>query len=235
MNNIAIITARSGSKGLKNKNILPLAGKPLMAYSIEAAVQSGIFSTVMVSTDSQEYADIARKYGAEVPFLRSAETSSDNAGSWDAVKEVLSGYEKKLGRRFDTVCLLQPTSPLRIADDIIGGYREFEDKAADAVTAVCEVDHSPEWCMTLDDSLSLQDFRKHTATVPRQKMDKYFRLNGALFIRKIKYSDSGIQILDQNEFAYIMDKRRSVDIDTIEDFEYAEFLMKKYVEKEKSS
>ena len=104
MANIAIITARSGSKGLKDKNIRLLAGKPLLVYSIEAAIKSGKFDTVMVSTDSEEYADIARAYGAEVPFLRSENTSSDFASSWDVVSEVLNRYHD-IGKDYDTFML----------------------------------------------------------------------------------------------------------------------------------
>ena len=181
MNNIAIITARSGSKGLKDKNIKPLHNKPLIYYSINAAIESKMFSHVMVSTDSERYAEIARECGAEVPFLRSSQMSSDTAGSWDVVKEVLGGYTE----RFDTVCLLQPTSPLRTAEDIINGYREFTEKGADAVTGVCEMDHSPLWSMTLDDTLSLTEFRRGLTDAPRQKLPTYYRINGALYIRKI--------------------------------------------------
>ncbi len=220
MNNIAIITARSGSKGLKDKNIKPLHNKPLIYYSINAAIESKMFSHVMVSTDSERYAEIARECGAEVPFLRSSQMSSDTAGSWDVVKEVLGGYTE----RFDTVCLLQPTSPLRTAEDIINGYREFTEKGADAVTGVCEMDHSPLWSMTLDDTLSLTEFRRGLTDAPRQKLPTYYRINGALYIRKINYN-GGINILDTNEYAFIMDRGRSVDIDNIDDFNYAEFLM----------
>lgn len=117
MKNIAVITARSGSKALVDKNIKLLAGKPLLAYTIEAAKESGCFDTIMVSTDSEKYAVIARDYGAQVPFLRSEATSSDTAGSWDVVREVICQY-KELGEVFDSVCLLQPTSPLRTAEDI---------------------------------------------------------------------------------------------------------------------
>ena len=117
MCSIAIIPARSGSKGLPGKNIKPLNGKPLLAYSIEAALASGRFDTVHVSTDSERYADIARQYGADEPFLRSAEASSDTASSEDAIREVLRRYEE-MGQRFDAFMLLQPTSPLRTADDI---------------------------------------------------------------------------------------------------------------------
>jgi len=220
MNNIAIITARSGSKGLKDKNIRLLHNKPLIYYSINAAIESKMFSHVMVSTDSERYAEIARECGAEVPFLRSSQMSGDTAGSWDVVKEVLGGYVE----RFDTVCLLQPTSPLRTAEDIINGYREFTEKHADAVTGVCEMDHSPLWSMTLDDTLSLTEFRRGLTDAPRQKLPTYYRINGALYIRKINYN-GGINILDTNEYAFIMDRGRSVDIDNIDDFKYAEFLM----------
>ena len=137
MSNIAIIPARSGSKGLKDKNIKELCGKPLFAYSIEAALKSSCFDEVMVSTDSEKYAEIARRYGASVPFLRSVSTSSDIASSWDMVDEVLAGY-RDLGREFETFCLLQPTSPLRTAKDIIAAYKLYNDKASFSVVSVCE-------------------------------------------------------------------------------------------------
>ncbi|MBS5002718.1 cytidylyltransferase domain-containing protein [Holdemania filiformis] len=223
-NNLAIIPARSGSKGLKDKNIKLLCDKPLIAYSISAALDSGLFNKIMVSTDSLQYAEIAREYGAEVPFLRSEKNSSDTARSWDVVEEVLEGYLKK-GQEFDTVCLLQPTSPLRKPEDIIAGYRELALKDADAVTGVCEMDHSPLWATPLEKDLSLEEFRKHMNSVPRQMLKTYYRINGALYIRKISYADNKIRILDGKEYACIMDKRKSVDIDTLEDFEYASFLM----------
>lgn len=226
MRNIAIIPARSGSKGLKDKNIRELSGMPLIAYSIKAAQHSGMFEEIMVSTDSKKYADIAVRYGASVPFLRSDKQSSDLAGSWDVVEEVLNKYNE-LGKQFDTVCLLQPTSPLREVSDITNGYILYEKKKADAITAVCEMDHSPLWSMTLPADHSLMEFRKATQTqqAPRQKMDTYYRINGALYIRKIKYIDNYAIVEAENEYAYIMDRRRSVDIDTIWDFELAEFYL----------
>lgn len=224
MKNIAIITARSGSKGLPDKNIRTLSGKPLMYYSIKAAAESKLFDTIMVSTDSQKYANIARQFGADVPFLRSEFTSGDNANSWDVVTEVLKNYQE-LGKKFDTVCLLQPTSPLRKAEDIIEGYNLMVTECCNSVTAVCEMEHSPLWSMTLPDDLCLDDYRKKSIDVPRQKMEKYYRINGALYIRKINYSNHGISFCLSNEYALIMERNRSVDIDTLEDFEYAEWLM----------
>lgn len=225
MKNIAIIPARSGSKGLKDKNIKELNGKPLLAYSIDAAISSSLFEEVMVSTDSELYANVAKKSGASVPFLRSEEQSGDNAGSWGVVEEVLKRYEA-LGEKFDTVCLLQPTSPLRRSKDILAAYALLNDKNADAVTSVCEVDHSPLWTMKLDNTCSLSEFRKNLVSGPRQKLEQYYRLNGAIYIKRICYGEK-ITLLDEKEYAVIMDRRNSVDIDTIEDFELAEFYMNK--------
>ena len=157
MRSIAIIPARSGSKGLPDKNIKPLNGKPLLAYSIEAALASGMFDTVHVSTDSERYAGIARQYGADEPFLRSAETSSDTASSEDAIREVLRRYEE-MGQRFDAFMLLQPTSPLRTADDIRAAFGVMEEKLAESVVSVCEMEHSPLWCNTLPPDGSMRAF-----------------------------------------------------------------------------
>ena len=227
MRNLAIIPARSGSKGLADKNIRKLAGIPLIGYSIQAARESEIFDEVMVSTDSEIYAHIAEEYKASVPFLRSAKMSSDSASSWDTVKEVLNEYRKR-GKEFSTVCLLQPTSPLRQKEDILGGYELLRQMQADAVTAVCETDHSPLWSMILPADSSLSEYRKSIKNVgQRQKLQTYYRINGALYIRKIQYGSDDIQIRSEKEYAYRMDRRKSIDIDVLEDFEMAEFLMKK--------
>ena len=228
MTNIAIIPARSASKGLKDKNIKKLNGKPLLAYSIEAAKESGLFDEIMVSTDSSKYAEIAKNFGANVPFLRSETNSSDKASSWDVVLEVLNKYFET-GQKFDSVCLLQPTSPLRTANDIADAYKLLEEKQADAVTSVCEVDHSPLWTMTLPPNLSLEEFKKRDSDTPRQLLEMYYRLNGAIYIRKINYSSKGIQLVDANEFAFIMPRENSIDIDTELDFVIAEAIMKIYL------
>lgn len=225
MKNITIIPARSGSKGLKDKNIKELEGEPLLSYSIKAAKESNLFDEIMVSTDSDKYAEIARCFGANVPFLRSETNSSDKAGSWDVVLEVLDKYLKK-GDKYDSVCLLQPTSPLRTAQDIIGAYKLLDNKQADAITSVCEVDHSPLWTMTLPENLSLSEFRGKTSDRPRQQLPTYYRLNGAIYIRKIKYDKDKVHLLENNEFAYIMPREHSVDIDSEFDFIIAESIMK---------
>ncbi len=224
LKSLAIIPARSGSKGVYDKNIRLLNGKPLIAYTIDAALNSGIFNRVMVSTDSEAYADIAKKCGAEVPFLRSDENSADMASSWDVAKEVLQRYLEDCKIQFSDFCLLQPTSPLRTERDIIDGYRIYKQKKADAVTSVCECEHPPAWSMVLPEDGSLKGFREKLISIPRQGYEKFYRLNGAFYIRAVSY-ENGIKIIDAQEFACVMERNHSVDIDTIEDFEYAEFLI----------
>lgn len=225
MKNIAIIPARSGSKGLKDKNIKMLAGKPLMAYSIEAAIKSDMFDTVMVSTDSEEYANIARRYGAEVPFLRSAETSSDTASSWAAVSEVLDNY-KALGKVFDTFMLLQPTSPLRRSEDICGAYKLLDEKNANTVVSLCETDHSPLSCNTLPADRSMDGFlQEELKNARRQDVEIYYRFNGAIYLSKVAFYEKFGDIYKFGCYAYIMDKKSSVDIDDEVDFLLCEAIL----------
>lgn len=226
MNNIAIITARSGSKGLPDKNIMPLCGKPMIAYSIEAALDSGLFSTVMVSTDSEGYAEISRSCGAEVPFLRGDELASDTASSWDVVLDVLDNYEKR-GKRFDTFCLLQPTSPMRTSDDIIEAYRIYNDNNAFSVVAVTELEHPIAWCGTLKEGGSLDGFMERNRGGRRQVQEKAYRPNGALYIVDVQDFRKDHFLYRKGAYAYIMPQERSVDIDTEFDYEFVEFLMRK--------
>lgn len=225
MMNVAIIPARSGSKGLLNKNIKEFCGKPLMTYSIEAALESHCFNEVMVSTDSKEYAEIAKKYGASVPFLRSDITSNDTSSSWDMVDEVLKRY-KELGREFDTFCLLQPTSPLRSAEDIRAAYKLYEECASFAVVSVCEAEHSPLWCGQLPENQEFIYFMYPEAVKRRQDVGKYYRLNGAIYIANIEKFKKDKFFYHKGSFAYIMPQDRSIDIDTNIDFILAEILFK---------
>lgn len=225
MKNIAVIPARSGSKGLRDKNIKLMNGKPLLAYSIEAALQSGIFDCVHVSTDSDSYAEIGRKYGADIPFLRSDEMATDSANSWDVVLEVIKKY-KDLGKAYDMVTLLQPTSPLRDKEDIISAYMEYKEKKAQAVVSVCEMEHSPLWSNVLPTDLSMKGFVKHQANRQRQRLDKYYRINGAIYMVGVPFLEEGTDIYRQGCYAYVMDSRKSIDIDTQLDFDIAEYLIK---------
>lgn len=222
---IAIITARSGSKGLPDKNIKLLAGRPLIAHSISAALGSGVCDDVVVSTDSSVYAQIAEKYGAWVPFLRSSETSTDQASSWSAVKEVLAKLTER-GYEYENIILLQPTSPLRTAQDIKEAFKLYIEKRAKAVVSVCEAEHSPLWCNMLDESMSLENFVTKDALHRRQQLGKYYRLNGAIYITSLGFINNQevCDFYQKDCYAYLMPQKRSVDIDDADDFAYAEFL-----------
>ena len=159
MSTLGIITARSGSKGIKDKNIKQLNGKPLMAYTIESALQSHYIDETMVSTDSEIYASIAKEYGANVPFIRSSKNATDMAKSMDVVFEVLDEYERR-GKSFDNIVVLQPTSPLRTYINIDEAFKLFYEKVADSVVSVCECEHSPLICNTLPTDLNLLSFVK---------------------------------------------------------------------------
>ena len=227
MNNIAIIPARSGSKGLPDKNIRPVGGKPLMAYTIEAALNSGCFDTVFVSTDSDRYASIAREYGAEVPFLRSAALATDTANTWDAVREALSRFADQ-GKSFDTVMLMQPTTPLRTSEDVRAAYALMEEKHARSVIAVCEVDHSPLWCDMIPDDGNMKGFgRKDLAWVTRQELRPFYRVNGAIYLLTVQGNTipADDDIYEDQCYALFMDRKKSVDIDSEDDLALVEFLL----------
>ncbi len=224
MKNIAIIPARSGSKGLKDKNIRLLNGKPLLAYSIEAALKSKCFDVVMVSTDSKKYANIAKKYGAEVPFLRSIKNSNDKASSWEVVKEVLDIYQEN-GKEFDTFMLLQPTSPLRSANDIKNAYKILKEKKANSIVSICENDCSLNKLFKLKQDLYLSNILKNTNnTARRQDEDKYYRFNGSIYLSKVEHFLKCGNIYKDKCYGYLMDKMHSIDIDDKFDFYIAEYI-----------
>ena len=224
--NLAIIPARSGSKGLKDKNIKELNGHPLMYYSIRAAVDSGIFDEVMVSTDSEKYKRIAINCGAEVPFLRSEKNASDIASSWDMVEEVLDNY-KRMKKEFDTICLLQPTSPLRKSEDIEQAYGIFWERKAKSVISVCEAEHALQTYGHLGIGNDMSHFMSRESEGRRQDFETDYRLNGAIYIVDVSSLRQDHFIYGEGSYAYIMPRERSIDIDTEFDFELTDFFIKR--------
>lgn len=222
--NLAVIPARSGSRGLKDKNIKKLKGKPLMAYSIEAALDAGIFDCVHVSTDSIIYQEVAEKYGADVSFLRPEGLCADTTDTWDALRYIVEVFEK-WGRTFDRVTLLQPTSPLRTAKDIRESNRIFEEKDARSVISVCEVEYSPLFTKHLNRDMSMNGFVDLSKSVRRQEQETFYRLNGAIYMLERTVLDDIQELYGERSYAYLMPRERSVDIDMAEDFRYAEFLL----------
>jgi len=222
---IAIIPARSGSKGLKDKNIKLLNGKPLMAYTIEAALKSQCFDKIVVSTDSEEYAKIAVEYGAEVPFLRPEYLSGDEVSTNDVVIDLIKKL-KKNGKEFEFLMILQPTSPLRTSEDIKKAIELLKEKNANAVVSLCEVDHPPLYAGCVPLSLQIDGFINSGTSTRRQALPKYHRVNGAIYLMKTDYFLEYQDYYKDNCYAYIMKKERSIDIDDEIDYFIAKCLMK---------
>lgn len=223
--NLAIIPARSGSKGLKDKNIKVLNGKPLITYTIEAALKSNIFSEVLVSTDSEQYKKVSEEYGAWVPFLRPRYFAEDTTSTNDVIENVLVTLEK-MGKTYENFMVLQPTSPLRDENDMKKAFDFFIEKNANSVISMCECEHSPLLTRKLSNEKQLDGFLADLKCLVRQEISNYYRLNGAIYIAKVDYFKQYKDFYKENSYAYIMDKCKSVDIDDINDFLYAEFLMK---------
>ncbi|MCI8752409.1 MAG: acylneuraminate cytidylyltransferase family protein [Lachnospiraceae bacterium] len=227
---IAIIPARSGSKGVKDKNIKEICGHPLIYYSISAAKKSGIFDCIHVSTNSEKYREIARCLGADVPILRPESLGTDKTSTWDVVRWVLE-YYKSNGYLFDTVVLLQPTSPLRDSKEIIGAYNFFIDKNADSVISVCKNGHPTALCNVLDETLSMYNFIQMDNARRRQDFKIEYRINGAIYIFKTNLLYTQFDLYNKNSYAYIMKESKSIDIDTELDFFVAEKLLENDLDK----
>ena len=226
----AIIPARSGSKRLHKKNTHKFHNKPLISWTIKSALNSKYIDRIVVSTDDQEISNISIKYGAEVPFLRPKSLATDDASSIDTIINVL-GEVEIINQHYEYILLLQPTSPLRTEIDIDKAIELLEKKSADSVISVCEVDHPPHWNNTLPDDGNMQLFFREDNTNKRsQDYDKYYRLNGAIYLVKTeRLLKEKSLFLKTNTFAYCMDRYSSVDIDTEEDFLVAKCFAKDFL------
>lgn len=211
---LAIIPARGGSKRLPRKNILDLCGKPLISYSIEAGLKSKYISKVIVSSDDEEILQLSQKSGVDT-IKRPDYLSTDNSSTFDALEHTINSLEK-----YDYIVLLQPTSPLRNEKHIDEAIELLNEKDADAVISVCETEHSPLWCNTLDEDLNMSNFlSKEILNKRSQDLPKYYRINGAIYICKMeKLLENRSYFIKENIFAYIMEKIYSVDIDDELDF-----------------
>ena len=219
---MAIIPARGGSKRLPRKNVLPLNGKPLIAWSIEAAQQSKYIDTVFVSTDDQEIAEVSQKFGVDVPELRPEKLASDTA----TTESVLFYTLNKFGSDVDIVVILQPTSPLRTAQHIDEALELFIKKEAFSVVSVTPCEHSPLWANTLPKDGSMGGFLCPEALQRSQDLEEFYRLNGALYFFDVdKLKDIGEIRYTSESFAYVMDNNVSFDIDTRVDFEISEYYL----------
>jgi len=225
---LAIIPARGGSKRLPRKNVLDLAGKPLIAWTIEAALQSKYIDRVIVSTDDDEIAEVSKQHGADVPFMRPSELATDESTSIDAVLHTIR-YLESVSDTYHYVMLLQPTSPLRLVDDIDDAILQLDARGGSAVVSVCESEHSPVWSNTLPEDRSMVGFiSEDLVNIRSQDLPNYYRLNGAVYISSIDVltSMSSPSFFQQDKVsAFVMPQERSIDIDAIQDFRLAQITL----------
>jgi CMP-N,N'-diacetyllegionaminic acid synthase len=219
---LAIIPSRGGSKRLPRKNLLDLNGKPLVSWSIEAGLNSKYIDKVAVTSDDADILNIAKSYGV-LSINRPTELSSDTATTFDTVEHAIENINY-----YDYIVLLQPTSPLRTEWHIDKAIEFLIYNDADAIVSVCETDHSPLWSNTLDDTLSMVGFLNKSFKNKRsQDLDIYYRINGAIYICDTKklLKEKGFFI--ENEiYAYKMDREASIDIDNAIDFLLADLILK---------
>ncbi|NPV00492.1 MAG: acylneuraminate cytidylyltransferase family protein [Brevinematales bacterium] len=223
---IGIIPARGGSKGIPGKNIRPIAGKPLIVWSIESAKKSVYLDSVIVSTDNERIAAISEHAGAGVPFTRPDDLATDTARSVDVLLHAADWFAER-GQRYDIIVCLQPTSPMRTAADIDNALRQMVESSARAIISVSEAEHLPQWSNTLPPDRCMKDFLPpEVINIRRQNFPVYYRLNGAVNIAETEYLRRRESFIGDESYAYIMPRERSVDIDTEFDFKLAEYLLK---------
>jgi len=229
MNNIVgIIPARAGSKGIPRKNIKKIAGKPLIAWTIEAAMESRAIDRVIVSTDDEKILQIANEWGAEVPFIRPKKFATDTTTTFAVVKHAMEWLKKTENISFEYVMLLQPTSPLRTKEDICEAVHLMQKNNAFSVVSVSEAFNHPYLIKKINESGILEDFiNNHPEFSQRQQLPKVFTLNGAIYLLKWEVLNKRQSFTPEGTLAYIMPQERSIDIDTPWDFFIAEQLLKK--------
>ncbi len=224
---VAVIPARGGSKGIPRKNVLDLSGRPLIAWTIDAALKSAVFDRILISTDDDEIAAIARRYGAEVPFLRPAELATDEASSLSVVRHAVDWYVNAQQGQAVAVMLLQPTSPFRNASDIRTAA-SLASSALDSehlnVVAVKRCTHDPRWSFRVDGLNTLQPLFVTDRSPRRQDAGEMYQPNGAIYVSSTSRLLSGGSWYDDPVKAYVMPEDRSIDIDSPWDLEVARLI-----------
>lgn len=222
---LGIITARGGSKGIPDKNIKICGGQPMIAWTIQAALQSKYLNDTILSTDSQKIADIAEDYKLQVGQLRPASLATDTATSLDVIRHEIEQYEAATKQQVDIVVILQPTSPLRLSEDIDLAIEEFLELDSNSMVSACENHHvHPSKIYRVTEN-EISPLSGSYNTVRRQKMERILTRNGALFICKRHLPMEMNCLIDETVGLYEMPKNRSVDIDDYYDLKIADFLL----------
>ena len=220
MSAVAIITARGGSKRIPKKNIKDFCGKPIIAYSIEAAIKSKVFDEIMVSTDDNEIAEIAKKYGASIPFMRSAKNSDDYSGTCDVLMEVVNDY-KKLGKEFDIVCCIYPTAPFVTAEKLTEVNNKFEREGASAIIPVVRFSYPPQRCFVECGGRLEYKWPEHEKS-RSQDLEPFYHDAGQFYFIKTDVLMSQKTLVPANTVPLEIDELEVQDIDNITDWKLAE-------------
>ncbi|WP_027203300.1 pseudaminic acid cytidylyltransferase [Butyrivibrio fibrisolvens] len=229
MSTLAIITARGGSKRIPRKNIKEFCGKPIIAYSIEAAIGSGIFDEVMVSTDDEEISKIAFSYGAKVPFLRSQEQSGDYATTSDVLLEVLDEYEK-IGQSFDIGCCIYPTAPFITSDKLKEAGIKFKESDADSLIPVVPFSYPPQRCFVIRENMLSFKYPEYLNTRSQDLEKEYHDAGQFYFFRTKNFKESGNLLLGK-VLPMVIDEMEVQDIDNLTDWQIAELKYKLMIDK----
>lgn len=224
---LALIPARGGSKGIKDKNIYDINGKPLIAYSIIAAQNSKYVDDVVITTDSEKIKEVAESFGANVPFLRPVELASDNSKTIDAVVHATNTL-KELERDYDILLLLQPTCPLRTTEDIDNSLELFVSKGCTALVSVNKVKEHPILMRKINEDGMMDNLLNLPSTIRRQDMPPIYKVNGSIYINLVKELSNDTSLND-NPLAYITEDEHSVDIDDLDDIERVKNILRKNV------
>ena len=227
-----VITARGGSKGVPRKNIVMLGKHPLIAYKIIAAKKCKYENRLIVSTDDEEIADIARKYGAEVPFMRPSFLASDTASSMDVVDHAMNWIEKNDNKKYDYICLLEPSSPFLTGTDLNNALDLLYSQRPDTLLGMKEVEVSRKFIHTLDSqgglSLFFDEIKNMTGT-RRQDQKAEYTMNGCIYIAKWDYFKQNHLFHSQNSLPYLMPSEKSIEIDSMMELEFARFIIEKKI------
>ncbi len=225
-----VITARGGSKGVPRKNIKMLGGKPLIAYKIIAAKKCRCEKRIIVSTDDEEIAEISRKYGAEVPFMRPTELATDTASSVDVVLHAMNWVSEDSKEKYDFICMLEPSSPFASYNDLEMSLQLIDQTNADTLLGMKEVDVNTIFVHPLDNDGKLSEFYfaiKDMKSIRRQDQKKEYTMNGCMYVAKWDYFVKNKLFHSVNSIPYIMPEERSIEIDTPLDYEIAKYLIER--------
>jgi|TARA_Y100000310_G_scaffold214702_1_gene215649 N-acylneuraminate cytidylyltransferase/CMP-N,N'-diacetyllegionaminic acid synthase len=226
MNILCVITARGGSKGIPGKNIKDLGGKPLIAYSIEQAKKSKLITHSIVSTDDKEIAEVSKKHGGEVPFMRPSELAEDDTPHLPVMRHAVSFMEEKLGIIFDYIVIFQPTSPFRTVEDIDCTIQKLVDTKANSAVSVCEVEtkYHPMKMKKLEGDKVLPYFIPESSTL-RQELPKAYKRSSAVYAMDRTHLMEGESLYGDHIVGHIVPANRSIDIDVPFDWTLAEYML----------